>query len=85
MNDPEIKVTCINGRYHARLYYRGSCCDEMACQYRQDIGVICKELMRWFDKLGGSSVYADKTRHRTSSYRDPVGKIWYRKDLENNH
>lgn len=79
--DPEIKVTRINDRWHGRLYYDGACIDEMACECQEDIGVICKEMLRWFDKLGGESIYADKARHRKSSYRDPVGKIWYKKDL----
>lgn len=54
--DPSIKVTKIKDRWHARLLYKGEVRDELACDCQQDIGLICKEMLRWFDKLGGTSV-----------------------------
>ena len=80
--EPVIKVTKIKNRYHARLFFKEKIFDEMACEYRQDIGLICKEMLRWFDKLGGESVYADKARHRQSTNREYAGKVWYKNKLD---
>ena len=80
MNEPEIKVTRINNRWHARLIQDGTVLDEMACSHQADIGRISREMLTWYDKVGGSSEYASKVRSR---YSDPyVGKIWYQNHLE---
>lgn len=80
MSDPEIKVTHINNRWHARLIQDGKILDEMACNVQSDIGLICREMLRWYDKNGGSSEYASKARSR---YSGPyTGKVWYRNHLE---
>lgn len=81
-NDPEIKVIKINDRWHARLFLQGKVIDEMACNCSEDIGLICKEMLRWYDKLGGDSKYASDARHRESTVRPIIGKIWYQGDLE---
>lgn len=77
----EIKVTKIGPRWHARLFYKGNVHSEMACEVRQDIGYICRDLARWFDKCGGDCVAADATRTRLNrketNYRGPVGKVWH--------
>jgi len=80
--DPEIKVTKINRRWHARLIHQGVVKDELACECTEDIGLICKEMLRWFDKMGNISLYADKSRHRAYTFRPFKGKIWYRPMLE---
>lgn len=80
--EPEIKVTHIKNRYHIRLLCDGKIIDEMACDAKQDIGVVCKELMRWYDKTHGDSLYAEKARLRESTVRDNFGKIWYWNELE---
>jgi len=77
----EIKVTKIGPRWHAGLFYKGKVHSEMACEVRQDIGYICRQLARWFDKCGGDCVAADATRTRLNrketNYQGPVGKVWY--------
>jgi len=80
--DPEVRVTKINKRWHSRLIYKYKVVDELACQCSEDIGLICKEMLRWFNKMGNDSDYADKARHRQSTVRAPKGKIWYRPMLE---
>jgi len=79
--DPVIRVTRIKNRWHARMFYNGELRDEMACEYRQDVGMICKIMLRWYDKLGGTSKYADKARHRNKEGHrhkiGPLGKVWY--------
>lgn len=72
----ETKVTNIKGRYHARLYSDdGQLLDEMACTLKQDIGWICREMLRWQDKLGNSN---DQTRAaRDRQLADPKGKVWF--------
>jgi len=76
MKEPEIVVTRIKNRWHARLVNNGKVFDEMACDCSADIGLICKERLRWFNKRGNESKFADKARHRESTARMQEGKIW---------
>lgn len=84
--EPEIKVTKIKDRWHARLTYKGQVWDEMACDSRVDIGYICRIMMRWFDKCGGCSKVASDSRTRLNqketNHRGPVGNIWYQNRLK---
>ena len=79
MQKEEIKVTKIKNRYHARLLIDESVYDEMACSLKRDIGYICREILRWYDKSGGSK-WSSAVRKRRGN-DTPLGKIWYRKDL----
>lgn len=76
----EIKVTRINNRYHARLFINGNLYDEMACQYRSDIGWICREMLRWADKNGFSNDHTSSARGRQDT-QITHGKVWYRNRL----
>jgi hypothetical protein len=79
LSEPEIKVTTIGDRHHARLILNGEVLDEMACDERCDIGWICREMLRWHNKLGYPSEFAAAARRRQTG--TPVGRIWYRGDL----
>lgn len=77
----EIKVTSICGRFHARLFADdGTILDEMACSLKRDIGWIYREMLRWQDKLGNSNEQTKSARRRQSL--SPIGKVWYRAQLE---
>lgn len=78
--EPEIKVTRIANRWHARMTVGGEIRDEMACELRVDIGSICREMLRWYQKLGGRSVAASARKRQTAS--GAKGKIWWRKDIQ---
>lgn len=78
----DVKVTKIGNRWHARLIENGKVIDEMACERREDIGWISREMLRWYAKTGGSSRFADSARDRHNESTKPAGKIWYRPDLE---
>jgi hypothetical protein len=76
----EVKITRIRNRWHARLYRDKEVYDEMACQLRIDIGYICRQMLRWYDKSGGTSIYASKARERMykpNNSQSPYGKIWW--------
>jgi hypothetical protein len=80
--EPEIKVTKIKNRWHARLIEDGKVHSEMACDLREDIGYLCRNLLRWYDKCGGVSIYAHKSRQRWNSKQEanrwyPVGRVWH--------
>ena len=79
--EPEIKVTRIKNRWHARLIEDGRVHSEMACAEREDIGYICRTLLRWYDKCGGVSIYAHKSRERLNTKETnlsgPIGQIWH--------
>jgi hypothetical protein len=86
--DPVIKVTKIKNRWHARLWYNNKPGSEMACDTKLDIGWICRELMRWWDKCGGSSYHAHKARERHNSFKGenpPVGNIWEPSEISKEH
>lgn len=76
----ETRVTNIGNRYHARLFSDdGQVLDEMACVLKSDIGWICREMLRWQDKLGN---YNEQTRFaRKKHVVAPVGRVWYRNQL----
>ena len=71
-----IKVTFIKNRWHARLLEGSKILDEMACSTRQDIGWICREMLRWYDKNGGISKWASEARKRQNDTLYPIGKVW---------
>jgi hypothetical protein len=79
---PEIKTTRINDRWHCRLYCGNRVIDEMACDSSIDIGWVCRELLRWFNKIGDTTDYSHSARVRQNSARPPIGKIWYSNALE---
>ena len=81
MSEPEIKVTRINNKWHARMTIDGEVRDEMACEVRQDIGWICREMLRWLDKGGSNSKFASAARHR--QHTGPVSQVWYQGELNN--
>jgi hypothetical protein len=78
--NPTVKVTRIKNRYHARLWWEGKIFDEMACSSKADIGWICREMLRWFDKLGGTSPFASAARKRQQVPAE--GKVWYQNQLD---
>lgn len=80
--EPEIKVTKIAKRWHARLSIDGEVIDEMACELQCDIGWICREMLRWHDKLGGCSKFANAAREQQTV--SSKGRIWWQKDLRPN-
>lgn len=81
VSEVRIKVTTIAGRYHARLLRGVEVIDEMACAETEDITWICRELLRWYCKLGGVSDFAEASRERHRESKPPVGKIWHRSQL----
>jgi hypothetical protein len=78
--EPIVKVTKIKARWHARVLVDGKVHSEMACANREDIGYICRDLLRWFHKLGGVSEFAYASRRRrnkSTNMTGPTGKIWH--------
>ena len=77
------KVTNINGRFHCRLFDYNKLFDEMACKDKRDISFCMYTMLRWYDKLGGRSRMASRSRDRAMR-KPPINhsKIWYKKDLK---
>lgn len=78
----DIQVTRVNGRWHCRLTANGKFIDEMACQYRTDVGYCCRTMMRWYDKTSGGNKHSNAVRNRmwnTEKYPDqkPEGRVWF--------
>lgn len=80
MTSPEINVTRIAKRWNARLLVDGVVLDEMACSSQQDIGWICREMLRWYDKTGWCSEFASAARERQTA--GAIGRIWWQKELK---
>lgn len=72
-----VRVTKIKNRWHVRVFYNDKLYSEYACEARQDIGWCAREQLRWVDKCGGMSRFADAARKRHAKDPAPVGKIWY--------
>jgi hypothetical protein len=78
-----VKVTKIKNKYHCRLYEKEKVFDEMACKNKSDISFCISTMLRWYDKLGGTSKMASSSRARQLKKSTiTTGKIWYKKDLE---
>ncbi len=75
--DLEIKVTNINNKFHSRLYVNNEVYDEMACECKEDIGWISREMLRWYSKCGGVSQFAESARIRQRNSTNPIGKVYY--------
>ena len=57
--------------------------DEIACDTQSDIGVVCREMLRWVNKLGYDSKYASKSRERNNGFSGNLkGKIWNIHELD---
>jgi len=80
----DTKVTKINGIYHCRLLRGERVLSEMACVNRRDVGFCISYLLRWYDKLGGTSIMAGKSRSRQKNLR-PNGKIWFPSQMPVKH
>lgn len=65
----DIKVTRIGKRWHARLMEAGIVLDEMACVVKEDIGWICREMLRWQDKCGNGNEWTASARVRHNGER----------------
>ncbi len=75
-----IKVVKIKNKWHARLFGENNeILDEMACSLKEDIGWICREMLRWQDKCWNSTEWTRAARKR--QVLPPVGKIWFKKQL----
>lgn len=74
-----ISVTRMGRRWIAVMTVRGKEFDRMACATKVDIGWICREMMRWYDKTGGCSKWASSARRRQRG--KPHGKVWRQPEL----
>jgi len=76
-----IKVTKIGKKWHCRLFKLKKLFDESTCEKKSDIGRCCRDMLRWYDKMGNEpfSRWADWSRHNNKeSYRqnyEEMGKI----------
>jgi hypothetical protein len=60
----EVKVRCINGRYHVRVLVNGTVNQEAVAHSKEDIGFTARSLLRWEDKCGNISQFASAARER---------------------
>ena len=78
VREPEIRTTRIGNRWHSRLLLDDVVLDEMSCELQCDIGWMCREMLRWYCKLGGGdSAYADAARTRQMTATPPQGGVWH--------
>lgn len=60
-----VKVTYLgNGKYGCRVYVNGTLSSEEVAEGRDQIGPVCRSLLRMEDKCGNISKYASRARHR---------------------
>ena len=68
-----VKVTNLNGWYHARYFVDDQVKSEWRCQDKIDITWMCREMLRWRDKLGHTTPFTSAARKRQTG--KPVGKV----------
>lgn len=66
----EVKVTRIGNVYHCRVYTNGVLNQEAIAENRNQIGYVCKSLLRWEDKCGNISKFASAARERLNKEID---------------
>lgn len=60
----EVTVRNIGGNYHCRVLLNGEVNQEAVCYSPRDIGYTCRSLLRWEDKCGNFSEFAQAARAR---------------------
>jgi hypothetical protein len=60
----EVKVTRIGDGYNIRVFVNGTLNQESRVYDRAFISAEARDMLRWEDKLGNISKYADRARHR---------------------
>lgn len=74
--DEKVKVKRIGDRYHARYYVDNILISEYMCYMKCDVGVMCREMLRWADKTGKSTPFTSAARQRANEdYGKSRGKI----------
>jgi hypothetical protein len=58
------KLTRIGNWWHCQVFANGKLYDELRCDTKADIGWCFREIMRWYDKMGGCSKWASSARKR---------------------
>lgn len=66
----EVSVRNINGNYHCRILLNGELNQEAVCYSKRDIGYTCRSLLRWEDKCGNISQFANAARNRLNERSD---------------
>ena len=85
LSNLSVEVKRINNRWHARVLKNDSqILDEMACERREDIGWICREMLRWVDKNGfDADKFSESARKRKNEDScQTLGKVWYQNQLK---
>ena len=59
-----VKVTAMKNHFIATLYNEGKVRDRRVVFRKCDIGYACRDMMRWFSKMGGISKWAEAARRR---------------------
>lgn len=70
----EVKVTTIAGKYHCRLFKNGELASEIQCDLKDDIVWCCREMLKWQEKMGYISRFANTARERQTKTAKPKGK-----------
>jgi hypothetical protein len=66
----EVKVNRIGNVYHCQVYTNGLLNQEAIAENQSEIGYVCKSLLRWEDKCGNISAFANAARERLNKEID---------------
>jgi len=75
----EVKVVSINGLYHARYIVDGVIKSEYTCEDKKEIGLMCREMLRWQHKLGNVTPLTTSARKRVSEKSESILGSYVRK------
>lgn len=68
----EVKVVSINGLYHARYIVDGIIKSEYTCKNKKEIGLMCREMLRWQHKLGNVTPFTTSARKRVNEKSESI-------------
>lgn len=68
----EVKVVGINGLYRARYIVDGIIKSEYTCKNKKEIGLMCREMLRWQPKLGNVTPFTTSARRRVNEKSESI-------------
>lgn len=68
----EVKIVNIGGCYHARYIFDGAIKSEYVCKKKNEVGLMCREMLRWQHKLGNVTPLTTSARKRVNEKSESV-------------
>lgn len=68
----EVRVVKVGDCYHARYILNGVVKSEYTCKKKNEIGLMCREMLRWQHKLGNMTTLTTSARKRMTEKLETI-------------